>query len=98
MGQQQQTMESAAALRRIMLVVLVAALMALTMAASAMPALAKGGENFGGNGQGQGGGTGGDSLTNGSLQGVSNKEQSGVYKNPHKAVVVPVPELPTGPF
>ena len=41
MGQQQQTLESVATLRRIMLVVLVAALMALIMAASAMPAMAK---------------------------------------------------------
>ena len=40
MGQQQQTMESVAALRRIMLVGLVAALMALTMMVSAAAAFA----------------------------------------------------------
>ena len=40
MGQQQQTMESVAALRRIMLVVLVATLMALVMAVSAASAFA----------------------------------------------------------
>ena len=43
MGQQQQTMESVAALRRIMLVVLVAALMALMMAVTSAPALAANG-------------------------------------------------------
>jgi opacity protein-like surface antigen len=80
-------------LRRIMLVVLVATLMALVMAASAMPALAKGGDNFGGNGEGQGGGIGGSSPTKGSEQGVSKKDkdyQGGVYNNPHRPVVVVV--------
>jgi hypothetical protein len=48
MGQQQQTMESVAALRRIMLVVLVATLMALMIAANAGPALAKNSGTAGG--------------------------------------------------
>ncbi len=49
MGQQQQTMESVAALRRIMLVVLVAGLMALMMSVTAAPALAaNGGFSVGG--------------------------------------------------
>jgi hypothetical protein len=93
MGQQQTVAEQQAGgtLRRIMLVVLVAALMALTMAASAMPALAKGGENFGGHYKGEGDGYGGSSQSNGSEQGVINKDKSGqggVYNNPHRPVVV----------
>jgi hypothetical protein len=76
MGQHQQTMESGTALRRIVMVVLVAGLMALLMAASAMPALAKAGDGkYGGNDKGQGGGTGGDSPTNGSDKGVSKKDK-----------------------
>ena len=60
MGQQQQTMESAATFRRTILVVLVAALMALMMAASVGPALAK---NSGTEG-------GGPPLRSGSTEGV----------------------------
>ena len=84
-----------------MIVVLVAALMALTMAASAMPALAKGGYNFGGKGKGQGDGTGGSSPTNGSEQGVNKKDKSyqgGVYNNPHRPVVVIDPCTGDCPF
>jgi uncharacterized membrane protein len=101
MGQHQQTMESGTALRRIVMVVLVAGLMALLMAASAMPALAKAGDGkYGGNDKGQGGGTGGDSPTNGSDKGVSMKDKDydgGVYNNPHRPVVVVIddPTLPT---
>ena len=101
MGQQQIVTEQQAggALRRIMLVVLVAALMAVMMAANAGIALAKGGDNFGGNGKGQGDGIGGSSPTNGSDQGVSKKDkdyQGGVYNNPHRPVVVVV-DLPDFP-
>ena len=74
-----------------MLVALAAALVALVMAASAMPALAKGGDNFGGHYKGQGDGYGGSSQSNGSEQGVSKKDKSGqggVYNNPHHPVVV----------
>ncbi len=95
MGQQQQTMvaeqQAGSALRRVLLALTVAVLMAVLMAASAMPALAKGGDNFGDNDEGQGGGFGGSSPTNGSEQGVSKKDKSyqgGVYNNPHRPVVV----------
>jgi hypothetical protein len=95
MGQQQQTMvaeqQAGSALRRVLLALTVAVLMAVLMAASAMPALAKGGDNFGGNDKGQGGGFGGSSPTNGSEQGVSKKDKSyqgGVYNNSHRPVVV----------
>ena len=97
MRQHQETVaeQAGGALRRIMLVVLIAALMAVMMAASAMPALAK----VGGNGKGQGDGIGGSSPTNGSDQGVSKKDkdyQGGVYNNPHRPVVVVV-DLPDFP-
>jgi hypothetical protein len=81
MGQQQTVAEQQAggALRGIVLVVLVATLTALTMVASATPALAKGGDNFGGKGKGQGGGIGG-----------SSQDPDGVSNNPHRPVVVVV--------
>jgi hypothetical protein len=97
MEQHQETVaeQAGGALRHIMLVVLIAALMAMMMAVSAMPALAK----VGGNGKGQGDGIGGSSPTNGSDQGVSKKDkdyQGGVYNNPHRPVVVVV-DLPDFP-
>ena len=108
MGQQQIVAEQQAgdALRRIVMVVLVAALMALMvaalmalmMAASAMPALAtpppdRGGENYGGNRNGHGDGVGGTSPFNGSAQGVSKKEQNenGVIRNPHLDAIITLP-------
>ena len=81
MGQQQTVAGNA--LRRIILALVVAALMAVMMVTLAPSAFAIGGSNYGGNGNGHGGGYGDSSLSQGSDTGTRHKAVFGVLCNPH---------------